>query len=61
MKQRSTSASEVKNRRFFTNATGVVTTRFISNLRLPEMITDKSVTTPAALLETYGFKWIATP
>ena len=25
------------------------------------MITDKSVTTPVALLETYGFKWIATP
>ena len=35
----------VKNRRFFTNAASVVTTMFVSNLRLPEMITDKSVTT----------------
>ena len=41
----------VKNRRFFTNATGVVTTRFISNLRLPEMITDTTVTTPCGVDE----------
>ena len=45
---------------FFTNAIGVVTTRFVSNLGLPEMITDKSVTTPVALMNCYAIHWIAT-
>ena len=51
----------VKNRRFFTNAASVVTTRFINNLRLPEMIADKSVTTPTVLMNCYAIHWIATP
>ncbi|MBQ9682725.1 MAG: hypothetical protein IJV35_05580 [Neisseriaceae bacterium] len=46
---------------FFTNAAGVVTTMFVSNLRLPEMITDKSVTTPTVLMNCYAIHWIATP
>ena len=54
MKQRSTNEVKLKIADFSPTPLIVVTTRFVSNLRLPEMIADKSVTTPAALVLPNG-------
>ncbi|MBR7003171.1 MAG: hypothetical protein IKI11_11010 [Neisseriaceae bacterium] len=51
----------MKNRRFFTNAERRCNDKVRKQFRLPEMITDKTVTTPVALMNCYAIHWIATP